>query len=135
MKRYFALASLALALLTVIPMVGCKTQTPPPAWAITAPQRTVGDIISSATSMVVQYEQNQKDCTAAPALTKCPGVANVQLHTVMQDIQKSLTVANPAYKKWAAALKANPSAPESADLAGAISAIQTLLAELPNLTK
>lgn len=127
MKR-IAIALLALAAIGFVPVVtGCKTQSPPPAWAITAPERTVGDVIYSANSAVVKYET---DKTAGMAYT-----ANTKLKAVMRDIQKSLAVAQPAYNTWNAALKANPAAPEPANLAGAIATIQSLLGQLPSLTQ
>ena len=106
---------------------GCQHNTQPPAWALTAPERTVGDVIYSANAAVVKYEA---DVTAG-----VPAAANPQLKATMRDIQKALTVAQPAYDVWAAALKQNPAAPEPANLAGAIAAIQTLLGQLPSLTK
>ena len=126
MKR-IAFAVFALTIGTVfIPTVGCK-KSAPPAWAITAPERTVGDVIASANAAVVKYE--------ADVAAGVPATANPQLKAAMNDIQKSLTVAQPAYNVWSAQLKANPAAPEPANLAGAITAIQTLLGELPSLTK
>ena len=127
MKRIGTIcAGLVLALCTFTAVTGCH-KTTPPAWAITAPERTVGDIIYSANSAVVKYEA---DVTAGKEYTKNP-----QLKAAMKSIQKSLTVAQPSYVVWDAALKANPNAPEPANLVGAISAIQTLLGQLPSLTK
>ena len=134
MKQLFAIAVLALAAGLAVPAVtGCH-KTAPPAWALTAPERTVGDIIASANAAVVQYEKDQADCAATPTLSKCPSVANPTLHATMSRIQQVLAVAQPGYDVWAAQLKANPNAPEPADLAGAITAIQALLAQLPSLT-
>jgi hypothetical protein len=126
MKR-IAIAVLALAAIVTIPAVtGCH-KTAPPAWALTAPERTVGDIIATANAAVVQYE---KDVAAG-----IPAAANPQLKATMSDIQKALVIAQPAYNVWSAQLKANPNAPEPADLAGAITAIQTLLGQLPSYAK
>lgn len=136
MKRIATIcAGLMLALCTFTAVTGCGHKTAPPAWAITAPERTVGDIIASAVSTVVGYEQDQADCAAKPELTKCPGVSNPKFHAAIQGMQKALAIAQPEYKKWDKSLKNNPLAPEPANLAAAISTIQTTLAQLPTLTK
>ena len=128
MKRILAMTgALTLALMLGAALGGCHNTAPPPAWALTAPERTVGDIIAMAESGVVKYKADLK--------ANKSGTDNPQLKAVMQDIQKGLSIAQPAYKVWAAQLKANPAAPEPANLAGAIAAIQTALAELPALTK
>ena len=125
MKRFTVLTT-GLLLAACIALPGCSHKSVPPAWAVTAPERTVGDIIASADAAVVKYE--------ADVSAGVPAAANPTLKATMSDIQKSLTVAQPAYKVWSNALKANPNAQEPADLAGAITAIQTLLGELPSLT-
>jgi hypothetical protein len=127
-----------LALLSIwlaLPLVACKTvNTPLPAWAPNVQIATVGSVISSAHAVVVGYEQDQVDCAAQPALTKCPGVANPGIHAAVSAIQKALTIAQPEFDTWEKAVVANPTAVEPADLAAAISTIQTTLAQLPALT-
>ena len=127
MKRITALIAVAgLALCMTAGVAGCH-KTAPPAWALTAPERTVGDVIYSANTAVVKYEA---DVTAGESYT-----ANPMLKKAMQDIQKSLAVAQPAYNAWNSALKVNPNTPEPANLVGAIAAIQNLLSQLPSITK
>lgn len=127
MKRLATIcAGLMLALCMFTAVTGCH-KTAPPAWAVTAPERTVGDIIASANAAVVKYE--------ADVAAGIPATANPGLKATMSDIQKGLSIAQPAYKVWAQQLKANPNAPEPANLAGAIVAIQNLLGQLPSLTK
>jgi hypothetical protein len=82
----------------------------------------------------VGYEQDQADCVAQPTLTKCPGVANPAIHSAVQGIQKALTIAQPEFNQWEAAVRANPAATEPADLTAAISTIQATLANLPTMT-
>ena len=94
MKRIALFAGLALAVgLVAIP--GCH-KTAPPAWALTAPERTVGDVIASANASVFKYE---KDVAAGESYTE-----NTKLKAVMRDIQKSLAIAQPAYSVWSVAL-------------------------------
>jgi len=127
--------AIALAL-AALGLAGCHLAPAPlPAWAPNAQIATVGSIISSANAVVVGYEKDQADCAATPTLTKCPGVSNKGIHAAIQDIQKALTIAQPEYDTWVAQIKANPDATEPADLAAAISTIQTTLAQLPTLTK
>jgi hypothetical protein len=127
MKRITALIAVAgLALCMTGCVAGCH-KTAPPAWALTAPERTVGDVIYSANTAVVKYEA---DVTAGESYT-----ANPMLKKAMQDIQKSLAIAQPAYNTWNSALKVNPNTPEPANLVGAIAAIQNLLSQLPSITK
>ena len=133
MKKYFAFASLALV---AIVLTSCKTVTTPlPAWAPNGQVATVGSVISAANAVVVGYEKDQADCAATPTLAKCPGVNNAALHNAVQDIQKSLTIAQPEFDAWLSAVKANPGATEPANLAAIISTIQSTLAQLPTLTK
>ena len=116
-------------------MVGCKTVSAPlPAWAPNVQIATVGSIISSAHAVVVGYEQDQVDCVAQPTLTKCPGVSNAGIHAAIQNIQKALSIAQPEFNSWEAAVKSNPDAVEPANLAAIISTIQTTLAQLPTFT-
>ena len=127
MKRII-FASIALVMVfSTFTVTGCKQQSKPPAWALTVPERTVGDIIASANAAVVKYEADVK--------AGVPAAANPQLKAVMRKIQQALTVAQPGYNTWAAALKANPNAPQPAELAGAIASLQSLLAQLPSLTQ
>jgi len=134
MKREsFTTAAAVIVLLTC----GCihSASAPLPSWAITAPEANAGALIAGANAAVTGYEQDQRDCATTPKLTKCPGVANPTLHTTMQDMQKALVIAIPAYTSWSIALKANPAAVQSANLTAALSTIQTTLAQLPSLTK
>ena len=121
-----ALIAFGLAVFGPLTITGCKTQAPPPAWALTAPERTVGDVIATANAAVVKYKADVK--------AGVPSAANLQLKAVMQKIQKSLAVAQPGYNAWSKALKANPNAPQPAELAGAIASLQALLGQLPSLT-
>lgn len=116
---------LGLLMLSVSLATGCAKPGPLPVWAVTAPEATTGSIISAAVSAVNQYEVDVKTGYVPPAVMK----------TAMQDIQKALSVAQPQYVQWNAALKANPQSTEPADLAAAISTIQATLAQLPTLTK
>lgn len=124
-----------LATAAVIVFAACKAVTAPiPAWAPNVQVATVGSVISSANAVVVGYEKDQGDCDAQPTLTKCPGVSNAGIHAALQGIQKALTIAQPEFTAWEKALQADPAATEPADLAAAISTIQTTLAQLPTLT-
>lgn len=135
MKRallHIALVGICAAIL----LSGCKAaQAPLPPWTPNARVATVGSYIAAANAVVVGYEQDQKDCATTPALTKCPGVANLAVHAAVQAIQQALTIAQPEFTQWEAAIKANPGATEPANLAAAISTITTVLARLPSLTK
>lgn len=128
-----------LALLSIwlaLPLIGCKTVTGPlPAWAPNEQIAVAGSVLSAANAVVVGYEKDQADCAAQPSLTKCPGVSNLAIHNAVQDIQKALTIAQPQFNAWEKAVIVTPSAIEPADLAAAISTIQTTLAQLPTLTK
>lgn len=130
-------ALLLLAALCLVPLAqGCKaTNAKLPPWAVTPAQATVGSVISSAVYTVNGYEADKKACAAKPTLTYCGDVANPTLKAAVQDIQKSLVVAKPAYDTWQAALKTDPKAAEPAALAAAITAIQTALANMPALAK
>ena len=123
--RVSALVVLALATLTVIG-TGCKQTAPPPAWALTAPERTVGDVIATANAAVVKYEADVK--------AGVPSAANPTLKSVMQKMQQSLAIAQPGYNAWSKQLKTNPNAPVPAELSGAIASLQALLGQLPSLT-
>lgn len=132
MKR-IALATLALSL---VAFPACKqVNAPLPAWAPNAQVALVGSVISSANAVVNGYETDQADCAVTPSLTKCPGVNNAAIHAAVENIQKALTIAQPQFNSWEAAVTANPNATEPANLAAAISIIQTTLAQLPTLTK
>jgi hypothetical protein len=126
MKTLFAcFVTLALVAYCMLPLSGCARQVQAlPPWAVTAPQATAGSIIAGANATVVQYEADVKGGYLAPAA----------MRTAMQAIQKALTIAQPQYDMWAAELKANPQATEPADLAAALSTLQTTLAQLPALT-
>ena len=126
MKRIIVLTAVFLALATLIMTTGCH-RAAPPAWALTAPERTVGDIIASANAAVVKYEADVK--------AGIPAASNPQLKAVMQKIQQTLVVAQPGYNTWSAALKTNPNAPQPAELSGAIAALQAVLGQLPSLTQ
>ena len=133
MKR-IAIALLALA----VGLAGCAKKTAPvplPAWAPNAQVAEVAAMIDAGTAVVKGYEQDQLDCFVTPTLTKCPGVSNAGIHAAVQVIQKALTIAKPEYNKWEIAVRANPDATEPANLAAAISTIQTTLAQLPTLKK
>lgn len=134
MKRIL-IASVALVM--SLGIVGCvKTAPMPlPAWAPNAQVATVGALIDAGVAVVKGYEQDQADCAATPTLTKCPGVSNAGIHTAVQGIQKALTIAQPEFNNWEAAIRLNPDATEPANLAAAISTIQTTLAQFPTLTK
>lgn len=123
MKYMLKAVVLLACIVPIVAVPGCTKQQPP-AWAITAPERTVGDIIAAGNAAVVKYEADVKAGVA--------GTDNATLKAVMSDIQKALVIAQPAYVTWANALKANPAAQESADLAGAIAAIQNALNALPS---
>ena len=124
--RKFAIAAV-LALFTLGLTTGCKQTSTPPAWALTAPERTVGDVIATANAAVVKYEADVK--------AGVPAAANPQLKAVMRKIQQGLVDAQPGFNKWEADLKANPNAPQPAELAGAIASLQALLGQLPSLTQ
>ena len=133
MKKFIALANLVLV---AIVFTGCKTVTAPlPAWAPNDQAATVGSIISAANADVVGYEKDQVDGATTPILAKCPGVKNAALHTAVQDIQKSLVIAQPEFDAWLSALKTNPGATEPANLAAIISTIQSTLTQWPALAK
>lgn len=124
MKRV-ACALVACVMLSLV-MTGCalhKQSSTAPAWAVTPTQRAAGDVIAAAVAAVDGYK--------ADLAANKPGTDWPELKTTMQDIQKSLVIALPAYRTWSAALKADPSAQEPAALAGALVAIQGALTQLP----
>jgi len=129
-NRIFCITACALIL-----MCGCKTASAPlPPWAPNAQVATAGSVISAANNVVVGYEQDQKDCAANAALTKCPGVSSPAIHKAVQDIQQALVVAQPQFNSWETAVRQDPAATEPANLAAAISTIQAVLAQFPSLT-
>lgn len=135
MKHVIMIAALVV-MWSVLPLVACKPVTAPlPAWAPNASVAVVATFIDGAHKTVTGYEQDQADCAATPTLTKCPGVTNAAIHAAVSDIQKALTIAQPEFNQWEAAVRVNPNATEPADLAAAISTIETTLAQLPTLTK
>ena len=114
---------LAISCLLTLSPTACKQQAPP-AWAATAPALTVpGELIAGANYAVMGYE---KDAAAGMAYTQ-----DATLKAVMSDIQKALTLAQPAFNSWEAALKANPAASEPAALPAALTQIQNDIAKLP----
>ena len=60
---------------------GCLRKTAPPAWALTAPERTVGDVIAAANAAVVKYE--------ADVANGIPATANPQLKAVMKSLWRN----------------------------------------------
>jgi len=121
MKRNFAIAALALLLMT-----GCKlANTPLPPNAINATDAQVNAVLAGATDAVNQYETDVKAGFVPPAA----------LRQTMQTIQQGLTVATPSFQAWDAALRNNPNAPEPAALAAAVTAIQNAMNLLPSVAK
>jgi hypothetical protein len=110
-------------LILLVPMLtGCKTATAPlPAWAPNQAVAVAGYAIASANAAVVQYE---KDAAAG-------FVPSATLRSVMSGIQQALSVAQPAFDEWEAALKSAPETAEPAALTSAVQTISTDLAKLP----
>jgi len=122
MKRIIGLTALFTAALFLGACVGCKTVAPLPVWAPNSSVAVAGEAIASANAAVVQYE---KDVQAGFTPT-------VALNNVMSDIQQALTIAQPAFNAWEAAVRANPSATEPTALPSALTRISTDLAKLPS---
>jgi hypothetical protein len=116
-----------LAVFLALPLAGCNKPSPAPAWAVTAPERTVGDILAAANAAVVKYEADVKAGVA--------GTDNTALKSVMTQIQQALVIAQPAYNTWNSALKANSDAAEPAVLVTSVSTLQNSLSQLPTQYK
>lgn len=111
------LVSFALA----VALAGCAHKTAPlPAWAINGPDASIGATIAAADAAVNQFNAD----------VKAGFVPAPEFHTVMQDLQKTLAVAQPAYKAWHGELKTNPQAGEPAALTAALLAITNDLTRL-----
>lgn len=122
MRNFLLCVALAATLVTI----GCKTATTPlPSWAVTAPEATAGSIIAGAVATVNQYEADVAAGYVPPA----------SMRSIMQTLQQTLVVAQPAYAQWSAALKTNSGTAEPEALASAVSTLQSSLAQLPSATK
>ena len=115
-----------LFLLFILPallaVTACKTNGPLPPGALTAPDATIDATLSAASAAVTQYEKD-----VAGGFVPAPA-----LRTSMQDLQKSLAVAIPAYQAWHAELATNPATAEPAALVSAVASIITSLGSLPS---
>lgn len=125
MKRIAYIASLcSLApLVLMIALAGCKPVTAPlPAWAPTSQIALAGYAIAAGTGAVNQYETDvsQGFVPVAP------------LHSAMSDLQQAIQTAQPIFKAWEVAARANATAPEPALLPSQITRITSDLAKLPS---
>jgi hypothetical protein len=121
-KRILLVASVLICILA-----GCKTVNAPlPAGAVNQVDATINESLQAAHAYVAQW---QKDVASGAH------VATATEKTVMTKVVTDLNIADPLYQQFHAALVANPGAGEPADLAAALAAVTSDLANLVSAAK
>ena len=122
MKRFTALASLALVMFL---FVGCKAvNTPLPTGAINAADAGLNANLQAAHAALVQYEADVASGQHVPDATE---------KAIVNKVILSLNTADSLYQSYHAALKLNPGAGEPAELVSALAAVTTNLQALQAL--
>jgi hypothetical protein len=120
-----ALARCFAGLTLCVLFVGCKTaatSVPTAPGYITAQEQTVGEVIAGANAAVLKYEADVKAGTYTPTPA---------MKTAISALQQALVIADPLATAWHQSLVTNAAAPEPAQLATAVSTINTNIAALP----
>ena len=115
-------------------LAGCKTASAPlPTGAINSVDATINESLQAAHAYVTQW---QTDVACKVASTACtPHTPTAAETTLMGKVATDLNIADPLYQQFHTALAANPGAGEPANLAAALAAVTSDLANLVNAAK
>jgi len=129
LKSIWPVLLIAAVVLTVVPMTGCAAKNPAtvvlPAGAINSTDAQINAVLQAGHAAATQYLADKKS-----GFTPTPALA-----TTMTTLIHVLNIADPLYQTYHTALKTNPAAPEPANLAAAITQIQTALNNIVTITK
>lgn len=116
----------ALLCITLI-LAGCKAVNAPlPAGAVNNVDATINESLQAAHAYVAQWQTDVASGKHVPTATE---------KTIVGQVVTDLNIADPLYQQFHTALAANPAAGEPANLAAALAAVTSDLANLVNAAK